>query len=316
MKHTKLLIIGSGPAGYTAALYAARGRLDPVVVGGRETGGQLMLTTDVENYPGFPDGILGPDLMELFRKQAERFGASMVDKNVTSIDASKQPFKVDVEGTEYTADAIVVATGASSKWLNLESETKLRGHGVSSCATCDGAFFRDVDLVVVGGGDSAMEEALFLTKFASKVTIVHRRHEFRASKIMAERVLKHDKIDVIWDSEVVEILGDDKVSGVKLKNVKSGETSTKDVSGVFIAIGHIPNTGFLKGVVDLDEKGYIRMQDRSATSVEGIFGAGDVHDVRYRQAITAAAAGCRAAMDAEKWLEAKESSAETVAAKS
>lgn len=306
MAKTKLLIIGSGPAGYTAALYASRARLEPVLVAGRENGGQLMLTTDVENYPGFPDGILGPELMELFRQQAARFGTQILDKNVTKVDFRARPFSVEAEGEKFEADAVIIATGAASKWLGLPNETKLRGHGVSSCATCDGAFFRDRELVVVGGGDSAMEESLFLTKFASKVTIVHRRDQFRASKIMQERVLNHPKIRVVWDSTVTDVLGKDKVEGVKLKNVKTGETRDRRCDGLFIAIGHEPNTKLFKGAVELDAKGYLVLKNHSTTSVEGVFAAGDVHDLRYRQAVTAAGAGCRAAMDAEKWLEEQE----------
>ncbi|HLE47824.1 MAG TPA: thioredoxin-disulfide reductase [Candidatus Thermoplasmatota archaeon] len=306
MNHVKLLIIGSGPAGYTAALYAARARLEPLVVAGRENGGQLMLTTDVENYPGFPEGIMGPELMDLFRKQAERFGSTIVDKNVTKVDFSRRPFRVEVEGDAWEADSVILATGASSKWLGLPNETKLRGHGVSSCATCDGAFFKDRELVVVGGGDSAMEEASFLTRFASKVTIVHRRDEFRASKIMQERVLKNPKIKVVWDSAVEDILGDGKVTAVKLRNLKSNKATELKTDGVFVAIGHEPNTKIFQKQVELDEKGYIVLKRHSHTTVEGVFAAGDVHDIRYRQAITAAGAGCRAAMDAEKWLEDQE----------
>jgi thioredoxin reductase (NADPH) len=302
----KVLIIGSGPAGYTAALYAARARLEPLVVAGREHGGQLMLTTDVENYPGFPEGILGPELMDLFRAQAKRFGSTIVDKTATKVDLSRRPFKVEAEDETFEAESVIIATGASAKWIGLPNETKLRGHGVSSCATCDGAFFKNRELVVVGGGDSAMEEASFLTRFASKVTIVHRRHEFRASKIMQERVLKNPKIRVIWDCVVTDIMGSAGVTGVKLRNVKTDVVSEFKCDGVFVAIGHEPNTQLFKGQVDLDSKGYVVLKKNSQTSVEGVFGAGDVHDLRYRQAITAAGAGCRAAMDAEKWLEETE----------
>lgn len=304
-----VLIIGSGPAGYTAGLYAARARLDPLVIAGRENGGQLMLTTDVENYPGFPDGIQGPEMMDLFRKQAERFGSKIIDKNVTQVDFSRRPFRVEVEGEWFEAKSVILATGASSKWLGLPNETKLRGHGVSSCATCDGAFFRDKELIVVGGGDSAMEESLFLTHFASKVTIIHRRREFRASKIMRERALSNPKIKVVWDTVVEDILGDGKVSGVKLRNLKTNQVADFRCDGVFVAIGHEPTTKLFQGQVQLDEKGYIVLRQNSATNVEGVFAAGDVHDIRYRQAVMAAGAGCRAAMDAERWLEEQEHAA-------
>lgn len=304
-----VLIIGSGPAGYTAGLYAARARLDPLVIAGRENGGQLMLTTDVENYPGFPDGIQGPEMMDLFRKQAERFGSKIIDKNVTQVDFSRRPFRVEVEGEWFEAKSVILATGASSKWLGLPNETKLRGHGVSSCATCDGAFFRDKELIVVGGGDSAMEESLFLTHFASKVTIIHRRREFHASKIMRERALSNPKIKVVWDTVVEDILGDGKVSGVKLRNLKTNQVADFRCDGVFVAIGHEPTTKLFQGQVQLDEKGYIVLRQNSATNVEGVFAAGDVHDIRYRQAVMAAGAGCRAAMDAERWLEEQEHAA-------
>jgi thioredoxin reductase (NADPH) len=309
--HAKVLIIGGGPAGYTAALYAARARLDPLVLAGRESGGQLMLTTDVENYPGFPEGILGPELMDLFRKQAARFGAKIVDKNVTQVDFRRRPFTVTAEDETHTADAIVVATGAASLWLGLPNETRLRGHGVSSCATCDGAFFKEKDLIVVGGGDSAMEEASFLTRFARTVTIVHRRDAFRASKIMQERALTNPKIRVVWDSAVEDILGTDHVTGVRLRNLKTGATTERPVDGVFVAIGHAPNTKIFQGQLELDAKGYIVQKIHSQTSVEGVFAAGDVHDLRYRQAVTAAGSGCKAAMDAEKWLEAQEHATHT-----
>lgn len=306
MTKAKLVIIGSGPAGYTAALYASRARLDPILIGGRETGGQLTLTTDVENFPGFPDGILGPELMELFRKQAEKFGTKIIDKNVTKVDFKRRPFRLEAEGDTFEADSVIIATGASSIWLGLPNETKLRGHGVSSCATCDGAFFREKELAVVGGGDSAMEDSLFLTRFAKQVTIFHRRDTLRASKIMQERVLNHPKIRVVWDTVVEDVLGDAKVTGVKIRNLKTNQGSTFPCDGLFVAIGHEPNTKLFKGHIDLDEKGYIRLTHHSNTSVEGVFAAGDVHDIRYRQAVTAAAAGCRAAMDAEKWLEEQE----------
>jgi thioredoxin reductase (NADPH) len=315
MPHTKVLIIGGACAGYTAGLYAARARLEPIVIAGRENGGQLMLTTEVENYPGFVDGILGPDLMETFRKQAQRFGAKMVDKNATRVDFKRRPFLVEAEGESYTADTVIIATGASSLWLGLPGETRLRGHGVSSCATCDGAFFPNKELVVVGGGDSAMEEATFLTRFAKTVTIVHRRGEFRASKIMQERALTNPKIRVLWNTVVEDVLGTDKVAGVRLRDVKTNDVREMPADGFFVAIGHTPNTQVLKGHVELDGHGYVVLKQHQMTNVPGVFAAGDVHDTRYRQAITAAAAGCRAAMDAEKWLEAQEHGAAAAAPK-
>jgi len=301
----KLLIIGSGPAGLTAAIYAARADLDPLMIEGFTRGGQLMITTDVENYPGFPDGIMGPDLMEQFRKQAERFGTRLISSDVTRVDFSERPFKVWVDQDEYEAEAIVISTGASARWLDVPGEEKLRGYGVSACATCDGFFFRDKEIAVIGGGDSAMEEALFLTKFASKVTVIHRRDEFRASKIMAQRVLDHEKIEVIWDSVVEEVLGDDAVSGIRLRNRKTDEVSELDVHGMFVAIGHDPNTEIFKGQIEMDDEGYV-MADGTKTSIEGVFAGGDVVDKVYRQAITAAGMGCAAALDAEKWLEGQE----------
>jgi thioredoxin reductase (NADPH) len=309
-----VIIIGSGPAGYTAAIYAARARLDPLVVAGREEGGQLMLTTDVENYPGFPDGIQGPELMELFRKQAERFGARVLVKTVTKVDLSKRPFTVTVEDETHKAKALVVATGADAMWLGLESEQRLRGHGVSSCATCDGAFFRDMDVAVVGGGDSAMEESTFLTRFAKKVYVIHRRDELRASKIMAERAMANEKIEFLWDTEVKEVVGKDKVEAVKLVNTKTGDASELKVQGFFLAIGHTPNTDIFGDQLEMDDKGYIRVLEGSRTNVEGVFAAGDVNDSKYRQAVTAAGAGCRAAIDAERWLEETEHAEKTVAA--
>ncbi len=304
MTHERLIIIGSGPAGLTAALYAARADLDPKVFEGSAAGGQLMITTDVENYPGFPDGIMGPELMDQFRKQAERFGARLQQVDVSSVDFSDTPFRIGVGADEYTADAVVVATGASATWLDVPGESRLTGRGVSACATCDGFFFRDQELVVVGGGDSAMEEALFLTKFASKVTIVHRRDEFRASRIMAARALEHEKIDVIWDSVVAEIHGGNTVESVTLENVKTGGTTNFETNGVFVAIGHKPNTDIFAGHLDLDANGYVMtpFPGTTRTSVEGVFAAGDVADHLYRQAITAAGTGCMAAMDAERWL--------------
>ena len=301
----KILIIGSGPAGLTAAIYAARADLEPVMIEGFARGGQLMITTDVENYPGFPDGIMGPDLMEQFRKQAERFGTRLIGADVTKVDFTQRPFTVWSGEDEYEAETIVISTGASARWLGIPGEEKLLGYGVSACATCDGFFFRDKEIAVVGGGDSAMEEALFLTKFASKVTIVHRRDEFRASKIMAQRALDHEKIEVIWDSVVEEVLGDTSVTGVTVRNRNTDEVSELKVDGLFVAIGHDPNTKIFEGQLELDEEGYI-IADGTRTSVEGVFAGGDVVDKVYRQAITAAGMGCAAALDAERWLESQE----------
>jgi thioredoxin reductase (NADPH) len=304
--HAQVVIIGSGPAGLTAAVYAARANLAPLVFAGHMYGGQLMLTTEVENYPGFPDGIMGPELMEAFRAQAERFGATMHNVDVTAVDFSVRPFAIRTDEEEYTAQSVIVATGASARWLNVPGEARLRGRGVSTCATCDGAFFRDKHIVVVGGGDSAMEEALFLTRFGSKVTIVHRRDALRASKIMAERALAHPKIEVVWNSAVTAVLGQDATSAVELKNLVSGEQSTLAADALFIAIGHDPNTGIFRGQLALDDVGYILSEDGVRTNVEGVFVAGDVYDVRYKQAITAAGSGCKAAIDVEKYLEGLE----------
>jgi thioredoxin reductase (NADPH) len=301
----QVLIIGSGPAGLTAAIYAARADLAPVMIEGFQRGGQLMLTTDVENYPGFPDGIMGPELMEQFRKQAERFGTRIITSDVSKVDFSSRPFKAWVGEELFEAESVIISTGASARWLGVPGEEKLRGYGVSACATCDGFFFRDKEIAVVGGGDSAMEEALFLTKFASKVVIIHRRDEFRASKIMAKRALEHEKIEVLWNSVVDEIVGEGSVSGVKVRNVETDEVTDLELDGVFVAIGHDPNTPVFADQVETDEKGYILTGANTMTSVEGVFAAGDVVDKVYRQAITAAGMGCEAAIDAERWLEAQ-----------
>ncbi len=304
-KTFEVVIMGSGPAGFTAAIYAARADLKPLLFEGAEPGGQLMTTTDVENYPGFPNGVMGPEMMNMFREQAQRFGADTRYGFVTNVDTTQRPFRLTIdESYDVYAKALIVATGASAKWLNIESETRLRGYGVSACATCDGAFFRNQHVVVVGGGDTAMEEAGFLTKFASKVTLVHRRDEFRASKVMQTRVLENPKVDVAWNSVVEEILGDKVVQGIVLRNVND-DTLTKldDVTGVFMAIGHKPNTDLFKGVLEMDDVGYIQTHARSThTNVEGIFACGDAQDSVYRQAITAAGTGCMAALDAERWL--------------
>jgi thioredoxin reductase (NADPH) len=309
VEHRSIVVLGSGPAGYTAALYAARANLKPLVLTGLEAGGQLMLTTDVENYPGFPDGIMGPELMEAMEKQAARFEAEIVAQTATRVDLSERPFGVWAGDEEWRADTIVISTGASAKWLGIPGEERLRGRGVSACATCDGFFYRDRELIVVGGGDTAMEEATFLTKFARKIGLVHRRDEFRASKIMQDRVHENPKIDVIWDSTVEEIHGDTAVTGATLRNVKTGETTEHPTDGVFMAIGHTPNTSLFEGQLEL-VNGYIVVEEPTTkTSVPGVFAAGDVTDVVYRQAVTAAGQGCKAAMDAERFLESEGHSA-------
>jgi thioredoxin reductase (NADPH) len=304
--HAKVIIIGSGPAGLCAAIYAARARLAPIVFAGHMYGGQLMLTTEVENYPGFAEGIMGPELMEAFRAQAERFGAVIHNVDVTEVDFRHRPFRVVTADEEYTADTVIVATGASARWLNIPGEARLRGRGVSTCATCDGAFFRDKRIVVVGGGDSAMEEALFLTRFGRTVTVVHRRESLRASKIMADRAHAHPQISFVWNTAVEEVLGEDATTALRVRNLVSGEPATLETDALFIAIGHDPNTTIFAGQLELDAAGYIASPDGVQTNIEGVFVAGDVHDIRYKQAITAAAAGCKAAMDAEKYLESHE----------
>ncbi len=306
-----VIIIGSGPAGLTAAIYTARANMEPLVIEGEpsstsdQPGGQLMLTTEVENYPGFVDGIMGPELMMNFRGQAERFGAEFITEKVTRVDFTERPFTAWVRDDEYRAETIIVSTGAQSLMLGLDEESRLMGHGLSTCATCDGFFFRGQQIVVVGGGDSAIEEATFLTRFADKVTIVHRRDELRASKIMQDRAFANDKIDFVWNNTVTAIHGDETVSGVQLTNTVDGSVSDLDVTGVFVAIGHRPNTDLFKGVIDMEDNGYlITDADSTRTNIEGVFACGDVQDHTYRQAITAAGSGCMAAIDAERWLEA------------
>jgi thioredoxin reductase (NADPH) len=305
-ERVRLVIVGSGPAGYTAAIYAARAELAPVVLAGLQFGGQLMLTTDVENYPGFPEAVSGPEMMERFQRQAERFGSRILFEDATRIDLSQRPFPVETAERAFLADAVVIATGASAKWLELPSEKRLQNKGVSACATCDGALFRGKAMAVVGGGDTALEEALFLTRYATKVTVIHRRGELRASKIMQDRALKHEKIEILWHSAVDEVLGDEFVTGVRVKNLQTGATSELPIEALFVAIGHQPNTELLRGQLELDDVGYVKVEPGgSRTGIEGVFAAGDVMDPTYRQAVTAAGSGCMAAIDAERWLAAQ-----------
>jgi thioredoxin reductase (NADPH) len=302
-----VIILGSGPAGLTAAIYAARASLAPVVVEGLAAGGQLMNTTDVENYPGFPDGIQGPELMELFKKQAERFGASFVAGDASRVDLASRPFKVWTDDAELHARTVIVATGASPLELGIPGEKELAGRGVSYCATCDGFFFRDQEIVVVGGGDTAMEEALFLTRFGKRVSVIHRRDKLRASKIMADRALAHEKIEMVWDSVVEEVLGDGtRVQAIRVRNVKTGEIGERPCGGFFVAIGHRPNTAIVEGLLRMNDQGYlVERPGNQLSDIDGVFIAGDVHDHTYRQAVTAAGAGCKAAIDCERWLEAQ-----------
>lgn len=302
-KVEKLIIIGSGPAGLTAAIYASRGGLDPLVIAGREAGGQLMLTTDVDDFPGFPEGIQGPDLMANMRKQAERFETRFLEENVLSVDFSKKPLVIQTESRRLMAESLIIATGASAMWLNLESETRLRGRGVSACAVCDGFFFKDKDVIVVGGGDTAMREVQYLSKICKSVTVVHRRDSLRAQSALVELVKSKPNVKFIWNSAIEEFLGEAKLEKVKIKNIQTGEISEMPIDGVFVAIGHKPNTDFLKGQIALDEKGYVVVSDETKTSKKGVFSAGDVSDHKYRQGVTAAGAGCKACFDAEEYLE-------------
>jgi thioredoxin reductase (NADPH) len=314
MNHRRVVIIGSGPAAYTAAIYASRAELAPLVLAGSGTdteigipGGQLMLTTEVENYPGFPEGVTGPEMMDLFRKQAERFGTELVYADATEVAIASRPFRIRTMKDTYVADALIIATGAAAKWLGLESEKKLQNRGVSACATCDGALYRGKAMGVVGGGDTAMEEALFLTRFATRVTVIHRRSELRASKIMQERAFRHEKIEFRWDSEVIEVRGENYVQGVRIRNRKTNEESDLALDALFVAIGHEPRSDLFRGKLDMDEQGYIRVQQGTRTSVDGVFACGDVMDKVYRQAVTAAGTGCMAAIDAERFLAERES---------
>jgi thioredoxin reductase (NADPH) len=306
----EVIIIGSGPAGLTAAIYAARAGLEPLVIEGYGAGGQLMITTDVENYPGFPDGVEGPEMMQLFRRQAERFGTRFITADVSRVDFSARPFRVWVGDEEHVGNAIIVSTGASAKWLGIEGEQRMMGRGVSACATCDGFFFKDKPVVVVGGGDTAMEEALYLTRMCESVTVVHRRDEFRASAIMARRVLENPKITVRWNATIEDVEGDQVVTGVKVRDTVTGEESVIPAAAMFVAIGHQPNTSLFEGLLDMDDEGYLRTQpDSTYTNIAGVFACGDVQDTVYRQAVTAAGSGCMAAIDAERWLEAEEAGA-------
>ncbi|HLG61174.1 MAG TPA: thioredoxin-disulfide reductase [Ktedonosporobacter sp.] len=300
-----VIIIGSGPAGYTAAIYAARSNLSVLMFQGYQPGGQLTLTSEVENYPGFEEGILGPEMMEKFEHQARRFGAELIPEDVIAVDFSRRPFVVTTDSGDYRAETIIIATGASAKWLGLPSEKLLQGRGVSACATCDGFFFKNKDVVVIGGGDTAMEEATFLTRYVNHVTLIHRRDTFRASKIMQDRARKNPKISFLMDSEVTEILGEDVVTGVRVRNLKTNEETVLETQGVFLAIGHQPNTALFKGIIDMDQAGYIVPVEHTMTNIPGVFAAGDVTDHRYRQAVTAAGDGCRAAIDVERWLESQ-----------
>jgi thioredoxin reductase (NADPH) len=302
-QHARVLIAGSGPAGYTAAIYTGRADLEPVMLAGLQFGGQLMLTTEVENYPGFPEGVAGPALMEMFQEQAERFGARILMEDVTRVDLSRRPFAVESEDHRFTADALIIATGASARWLGIPSEQQLLNRGVSACATCDGALYRGKEMAVVGGGDTAMEEALFLTRFASKVTVIHRRDQLRASRIMQDRAFRNEKIEFLWDSVVNEVVGEEYLTAVRVENRKTGVTRELPVEALFMAIGHKPNTDLVRGQLELDDVGYVKVEPGSSrTSVSGVFGCGDVMDPTYRQAITAAGTGCMAAIDAERWL--------------
>ncbi|MFL5626530.1 MAG: thioredoxin-disulfide reductase [Ktedonobacteraceae bacterium] len=304
-KQYDVIIIGSGPAGYTAAIYAARANISVLMFQGYNVGGQLMLTSEVENYPGFEEGILGPPMMEKFEAQARRFGAEMIPEDVTAIDFSRRPFKITTDSGDYLARAVIIATGANAKWLGLPNEQRLQGRGVSACATCDGFFFKNKEIAVVGGGDTALEEALFLTRYARQVTIIHRRDTLRASKIMQERAFMNPKISFIWDTDVIDVLGDDAVTELLLLNRKTGEESILPVQGLFLAIGHQPNTELFKGAIEMDKAGYIVPVEYTMTNVPGVFAAGDVTDHRYRQAVTAAGDGCRAAIDLERWFESQ-----------